>query len=101
VVFALIAVCELVIAAPREVDAERTEALVLVVTAAGMVARSEVEALNTVAFVFALTLVAIPEILVPRDVEALRIVAAVEAVPAEMAAAILVEATVVFALIAV
>jgi len=101
VVFALTAAVPRAIFEPREVDAARTVALVLALMLAGIVARSDVLAERTVALVFALTLVAIPEILVPRDVEALRMVLAVDAVPAVIAAAIDEDAEFVFELIAV
>ena len=65
------------IAAARDVDAERTEALVFELTAAVPKAMFE-----------------------PRDVEALRTVLAVDAVPAVIAAAIEDDAELVFALTA-
>ena len=68
------------------------------VDAARICAASEVEAFKTAVLVFELTLAGM---VARSDVDAVVILAAVDAVPAVIAAAILVEATVVFALIAV
>ncbi len=96
------------IVAPRDVDAVRTVALVLLlmvviaeamvaltaVVTAAMFVESEVEARSTVALVLALTALVLLVMLVARDVEAVRMALFVLALTAVVTAAMLVESEV-------